>query len=177
MADTTHRLIGALKLRRPDVVGWSMGGMTAQSLSVRHPRTIRRLVLLSSAPGDGRATPPTPAAGAVLTGDGLATTALTLLFPPAATAARDRFVRHLARRRNPQLTLPPDLTRAQVVASGAWLGGQDPDGKRVRGLRLPVLVGGGALDPLLPVANQRRLARIFLQRSRDFMPRLRRFLR
>src|SRR3954454_10537727 len=34
MADTTAGLIKALKLKRPDVGGWSMGGMIAQSFAV-----------------------------------------------------------------------------------------------------------------------------------------------
>src|SRR3954462_8885230 len=58
MADTTASLIRALKLRRPDVLGWSMGGMIAQSLTARHPKLVRRLVLCASAPGDGKGTAP-----------------------------------------------------------------------------------------------------------------------
>ena len=58
MGDNTDRLIRALKLRRPDVVGWSMGGMIAQSFAVRHPKSLRRLVLLATAPGDGKAALP-----------------------------------------------------------------------------------------------------------------------
>src|SRR4051812_9378362 len=37
MGDTAAALIARLKLKRPDVGGWSMGGMIAQSLAVRHP--------------------------------------------------------------------------------------------------------------------------------------------
>ena len=62
------RLIKTLRLRRPDVVGWSMGGMIAQSLAVRHPKSLRRLVLMATAPGDGKGVPPTPAALGTLTG-------------------------------------------------------------------------------------------------------------
>ena len=193
MADNVHRLVRALKLRRPDVAGWSMGGMIAQSYAVRHPRDLRRLVLLATAPGDGKATPPKPEALAVLVTTGEAATALDLIFPPAAKASRDGFLTRLARRRNGVFSPPEAVRDAQVAASADWLGGQDPDGRRVQRLRMPVLVGGGELDPLLPVANQRHLARtirrstqiiyadashaFLVQRRRDFLPRLRRFLR
>jgi len=56
MADKTAALIRALKLMRTDVLGWSMGGMIAQSLAARHPKLLRRLVLCATAarrrPGD-----------------------------------------------------------------------------------------------------------------------------
>jgi pimeloyl-ACP methyl ester carboxylesterase len=192
MADDAARFIRAVKLGRPDVVGWSMGGMIAQSLAVRHPRSVRRLVLLSSAPGDGRSTPPTPEGFAALTGSGDAATAGNVLFPPGHQAAARRFLRNLATRKRARGQAPGSVVRAQVVASGAWLSGGDPDGRKISRLRIPVLVGGGALDALLPVANQRHLGRVipraqlvvyadashgfFLQRARDFLPRLRRFL-
>src|SRR4051795_8220249 len=67
MGDTAAGLIARLKLRRPDVAGWSMGGMIAQSLAVRHPRSVRRLVLMATAPGDGKGTAPTPDALNALT--------------------------------------------------------------------------------------------------------------
>jgi pimeloyl-ACP methyl ester carboxylesterase len=192
MGDDTHRLIRGLRLERPDVIGWSMGGMIAQSLAVRHPRSIRRLVLLASAPGDGAATPPTPEGVAALTGTGAATDG-DALFPAGQDAARRRFFRNLARRHGAGMRAPLAVVQRQIAAAGGWLSGADPDGRRIRRLRMPVLVGGGELDPLLPVANQRHLARVipnarlvtyadaahafFLQRSRDFTPRLRRFLR
>ena len=45
MANDTANLIRALRLGRPDVLGWSMGGYIAQELALRHPRSLRRLVL------------------------------------------------------------------------------------------------------------------------------------
>src|SRR5690348_14542088 len=40
MAGETSALITALRLHRPDVLGWSMGGMIAQALAVRHPAQV-----------------------------------------------------------------------------------------------------------------------------------------
>src|SRR3954452_16107805 len=60
MADTTAKLIEKLALKHADVGGWSMGGMIAQSLAVRHPKDLRRLILMATAPGDGHATAPLP---------------------------------------------------------------------------------------------------------------------
>src|SRR3954447_18012577 len=98
MADTTAGLIARLRLKRPDVAGWSMGGMIAQSLAVRHPKSLRRLVLMATAPGDGKATPPTPAAINALTGPSDPTKLLGLLFPPDQTTALDTYVADITKR-------------------------------------------------------------------------------
>src|SRR3954447_16282625 len=92
MGDTVAGLIARLKLKRPDVAGWSMGGMIAQSLVVRHPKLVRRLVLMATAPGDGKGTPPTPDALKALTGATDPSVLLGMLFPPDQTAARDTYV-------------------------------------------------------------------------------------
>ena len=54
MANQTSALIDTLGLGRPDVLGWSMGGMIAQALAVLHPAQVRRLVLCATYPGTGR---------------------------------------------------------------------------------------------------------------------------
>ena len=58
MGNDTASMIRALRLRHPDVLGWSMGGMVAQALAHDHPRLVRRLVLAATAPGDGEGTLP-----------------------------------------------------------------------------------------------------------------------
>jgi pimeloyl-ACP methyl ester carboxylesterase len=58
MADQTSALIDTLGLGRPDVLGWSMGGMIAQALAVLHPAQVRRLVLCATYPGSGQAIMP-----------------------------------------------------------------------------------------------------------------------
>ena len=192
MGNTTAALIARLRLKRPDVVGWSMGGMIAQSLAVRHPKSLRRLALLATAPGDGKGAPPTPEALKTLAGGGTPEAVLGLLFPPDQTAARDHYVSDLLLRKPFEGLAPPKIAAAQTSASGAWLIGQDPDGRKVAKLKLPVLVGGGELDPLLPVANQRHLAELipgaklvtypdashgfFIQHQDDFLPQLAAFV-
>ena len=192
MAQDTARLIGALRLNRPDVVGWSMGGMTAQSFAVNYPKRLRRLVLMATAPGDGKATLPNAAALQELA-SGDAAKLLARLFPPDQTAARDRYVSDILRRLDFNGIAPPAVVTAQLGASAKWITGGDPDGARVARIKARTLVGGGELDELLPVANQRHLAALiphaklitypdaghgfFFQHDADFVPRLVGFLR
>src|SRR6202046_2733264 len=65
MARQTSALISALRLRRPAVLGWSMGGMIAQALAVGHPAHVSRLILAATAAGTGKALPLPPATAAV----------------------------------------------------------------------------------------------------------------
>jgi pimeloyl-ACP methyl ester carboxylesterase len=192
MAQDTARLVAALHLKRPDVVGWSMGGMTAQSFAVNYPKRLRRLVLMATAPGDGKATLPDAAALQELA-SGDATALLGRLFPPDEIAARDRYISDILRRFDFNAIAPPAVVTAQLRASANWITGGDPDGAKVARIRARTLVGGGELDTLLPVANQRHLAQLiphaklvtypdaahgfFFQHDADFVPRLVAFLR
>lgn len=42
MAEQTSAFISAVRLRRADVLGWSLGGMVAQALTVLHPAQVRQ---------------------------------------------------------------------------------------------------------------------------------------
>ena len=48
--DDVHAFCGALGIEKPFVLGWSFGGMVAQSYASRHPDAIGGLTLLSTAP-------------------------------------------------------------------------------------------------------------------------------
>jgi pimeloyl-ACP methyl ester carboxylesterase len=159
MGRDTASLISSLRLRNPDVMGWSMGGMIAQALAHDRPRLVRRLILCATAPGDGKATFPSAGALSKLTGPapdvgGL----LGLLFPAGHQAATQRFIAGLSSYKEGAAVAPAAVVTQQLSASASWLSGHDPAGRPLRRLRLPVLVGAGALDQLLPVANDRHLA-------------------
>jgi len=51
LADDCATLIEGLGHRRAHVLGHSMGGLVAQSLAVRHPETVDRLILVGTAAG------------------------------------------------------------------------------------------------------------------------------
>jgi pimeloyl-ACP methyl ester carboxylesterase len=69
MANQTSALITALRLGRPDVLGWSLGGTTAQALAVLHPGQVRDLVLCATFPGHGEDVAPPASATPVNGGD------------------------------------------------------------------------------------------------------------
>jgi pimeloyl-ACP methyl ester carboxylesterase len=150
MAADTHGLIAKLRLKQPDVLGWSMGGFIAQRLALTHPRDVDHLVLAATTAGGPTSTPPDAAAIQALAGDNIATL-LGFLFPlPAQQAAADTYVASIAKWSDFSITVPADVQLAQLTTSAQWFatGG---DAKRIRA---PTLVGGGDDDELIPVANQ-----------------------
>jgi pimeloyl-ACP methyl ester carboxylesterase len=193
MADTTAGLIRALKLERPDVMGWSMGGFVAQSLAVRHPRSLRRLVLMATAPGDGKAKLPRPDAFTALSEASDATKLLGLLFPAGHDDDVARYAQNITKRRDASPSASKEVVERQFAATTPWILGQDPDGAKVKDLDLPVIVAGAVKDWALPADNTRHLARIipgakrlmysdaahgfFLQVADRFVPRIAKFLR
>src|ERR1700731_493612 len=53
MANQAAAFVGALKLTELDVLGFSIGGYSAQAFVLRHPHLVRRLVLVGTGPRDG----------------------------------------------------------------------------------------------------------------------------
>jgi pimeloyl-ACP methyl ester carboxylesterase len=157
MADQTSALIGALGLGRPDVLGWSMGGMIAQALAVRHPAQVRRLVLCATYPGVGTVQPSRTAIGALISGNpqGL----ITDLFPPDQAAAFSSFAASISRYPAHQ-PAPAAAAAAQGSAVSQWWAGTDPAGREDARISAPTLVADGTVDRLDPVANAHALARL-----------------
>ncbi len=191
MADETSALISTLRLGPVAVLGWSMGGMIAQALTVLHPAQVSKLVLAATQPGTGNAVPIPPAAAAAAASSS-PSRVLSVLFPPGdATAARS-YVAGIVR--YPHFYQAPSTVIAdQQLAIDQWMTGQDQAGVRFGLARLPLLVADGTLDQLDPSANDRSLAdsvrgaRLLLypgaghaflfQDMTSFLPAVERFLR
>ncbi len=155
MASQTSALISALRLRRPAVLGWSMGGMIAQDLAVSHPAQVGRLILAATTAGTGKALPLPSYTAAVFSLTPAKQTAV--LFPANQAAAARAYLNAI--QQYPGSYGPSAATsRSQVRAVQRWLAGQDPAGRLAGDIRVPTLVAGGTRDQFMPVANDRLLA-------------------
>jgi pimeloyl-ACP methyl ester carboxylesterase len=147
MADQTSALIDTLGLGRPDVLGWSMGGMVAQALAVLHPAQVRRLVLCATYPGTGTVV---PSQAAIQSGS---------LFPANQASASDAFTAAISE--YPAAPAVAAATKkAQAGAVTNWWGGTDPAGRKIARISVPTLIADGTADQLDPVANDHTLARL-----------------
>jgi pimeloyl-ACP methyl ester carboxylesterase len=156
MARQTSALIDTLRLSRPDVLGWSMGGMIAQALAVLHPSQVRRLVLCATFPGIGAVAPPTTFASLTKL-DPLQVE--QSLFPPNQAKAYDAYAAAIS-------AYPPGAPPSAAVlaadrrAVALWWRGKDPAGRKIAAIAAPTLVADGTADRPDPVANAHTLVRL-----------------
>ncbi|MFC1400722.1 MULTISPECIES: alpha/beta fold hydrolase [Streptacidiphilus] len=156
MAEQTSALISSLRLHRPTVLGWSMGGMIAQALAVRHPGQVGRLVLAATQAGTGMALPIPAAAAAALNSPNPAVV-LSVLFPADQLAALRAYAAQITQ--YPNFYAAPSTVKAeQTAAIQEWMAGDDPVGHRLNRIHVPTLVADGTEDALNPAANAVLLA-------------------
>jgi len=154
MTSQASALISALGLRRPAVLGWSMGGMIAQALAVSHPAQVSRLILASTAVGTGKAVPLPPFATLPAVNS---QQLVAQLFPKDQAAAASAYLNTI--QQYPGFYGESAATfHAQYLAAERWLAGQDAAGHLAGDIRVPTLVAGGTLDQFIVAANARQLA-------------------
>ena len=158
MAAQTSALISTLELGRCDVLGWSMGGLIAQSLAVTHPRQVRRLVLAATQAGTGKAAPVPSAARSALD-SGNAAAVLSVLFPADQSATAERYVAGI-RDYHDYYSASAAVRTEQQTAIDQWFAGEDASGRHLGEIRAPTLVADGTEDAINPVSNDRMLARL-----------------
>lgn len=127
MADDVVALADGLGIGRFHVAGFSMGGMIAQTLALRHPERILSLASLSSATGN-------PA-----TGLGRLGTIWKIIRPRGPARMLDRIE---------DTPLDMEATKRQLLAILASGNRSEALGQ----IRVPTLVIHGTADPLLPFA-------------------------
>jgi pimeloyl-ACP methyl ester carboxylesterase len=164
MADDAAALLRALRIKRADVLGWSLGGFVAQALAIRDPLAVRRLVLASTSAGGRTATTATRKVQAIddKTTLGLATPSefLPILFPPAARGAGNAWISRLVAQ--PGGCCEPfsrQAGRRQIGAEHRWYRPNGGSYSQLGEIKAKTLIGAGALDVDIPVANARLLHR------------------
>lgn len=158
LANDTYQLMQDLHLRKPAVLGISMGGMIAQQLAVLHPDKIGHLILINTAIAGQATVHPSPEVEMTLRNMpesklGRYQVALKLFFPPdwrmrmAYALAFDRF--------QPQHY--QEIDAAKVIPEQrrlilAWLN-DDKTAKKIQKLPMPTLILNGEADIVIPPIN------------------------
>lgn len=165
IADWTANLISVLGLGTPDVLGWSMGGFVAQQLAIRHPESVRRLVLAATnAGGPSAVLGPTWVQEADSNSDGSIRSYLTTNYPRTTCAQRAgrEFVRRLTTAVNsgryPKESTPAHTYAAMINAEDPWLE-SSANARALAHISAPTLVITGNEDIITPPANSRIIAR------------------
>ena len=158
LADDTAGLIKALGNQKMDVLGWSMGGMVALDLAVRHPQVVSRLVSYAGDAGGPHAVPMSKKTLAVMTDmsgtvEQRGMRLLTLLFPAAYRADNPAYAESFPM---PSERMSPAAIERQDQAIGEWTGVWSG----LKGITAPTLFVTGAEDVIAPAENATLMAKV-----------------
>jgi pimeloyl-ACP methyl ester carboxylesterase len=170
MAAGAAEFIRSIKLKQVDLLGFSLGGYVAQTVTLDYPDLVRRLVLAGTGPGGGE--------GIVLAGPEIRQVSgrpvlgleeyLHLFFSPSdASQAAGRRYWSRVNERGPDREPPVTETtiKAQVAALVAWSQGKGSAFPRLGEIEQPVLVANGSNDLMVPTINSFTMA----QKSKNAM--------
>lgn len=158
MADVAGAFVKALAINQVDLLGWSLGGLVAQTVALNHPDIVRRLIVAGSSPGgiaDGpQQHPKVPEIMSHATNG--EHDFLFMFFPETDTAraaGRAYFARITgAAERGPAVRRESFMN--QMKAFMTWSGVRD----RLPKLAIPVLVANGQHDVMIPAYRSYVLA-------------------
>jgi pimeloyl-ACP methyl ester carboxylesterase len=173
MAQDTATLLSELELGPAHVIGASMGGMIAQTLAARHPRSVRSLVSIMSNTGSMRSGQPAL---------GLYSTLLR-----RAPREREAFIEHMVRVFDMigSPGLPRDLEEIRELAAVSYDRDHDPAGPgrqlaaiiasgdrtaELHGISAPTLVIHGIADRLVSPSGGRATARAIFRSRLMLVP-------
>ncbi|MEU9268950.1 alpha/beta hydrolase [Streptomyces sp. NPDC048251] len=157
MADGTVEFIEALRLPQVDLLGWTLGGTTAQHIARLRPDLVRKLVVAAANPGGQvpGAPDPDPKVRATMTKPENTGDDLVFLFFPETDTGRAAGYEHLARVATRLATGRPDVSEAAAMGQIAAI---QKDAsipfEQVRAdlatIRQPVLYATGIKDAMIP---------------------------
>jgi pimeloyl-ACP methyl ester carboxylesterase len=159
MAADAAAFVKALGLTEVDVLGFSLGGLVAQTLAVAEPRLVRRLVLVGTGPrsGEGMATL-TPEAQEIFgaTYENPDHLWLRVHFSPSQrsqAAGRDFLKRFRLRSegRDPEVT--EKVAPAQIEALVKWGAPRENPYEYLKTLTQPTLIVNGGADVIIYTVN------------------------
>jgi pimeloyl-ACP methyl ester carboxylesterase len=165
MAENAAAFIGALGLSRVDVLGFSIGGLVAQGLTLQRPDLVRRLILVGTGPrsGEGMASL-TPEAQAIFGAtypepDHLWKSVHFTQSQNSQAAAR-RFIERIRARVVDRDPLVSDkVAPAQIEALTKWGAPREKPYEYLRNIEQPTLVVNGIDDVIIYAVNSWILAR------------------
>lgn len=156
LADIVAGLLDALDLDRVDVVGYSFGGVLAQQFARSHPLRVRRLVLVSTAPGWGAIVGDVPSLLSIITPVRYySERAYALTAPFLAGGAGEKDEEFIQRTVAARTQDPPSVIGYYLQLLAAWSWSSLPWLARIPH---PTVVLTGSGDRLIPAANSALIA-------------------
>jgi pimeloyl-ACP methyl ester carboxylesterase len=155
MAADAEQFIAALGFKAVDLLGYSLGGFIAQTLAVKKPGFVGKLILVGTAPQGGEEHLLRVLEEAFSHKEA-PDVRLPLFFTPsrASQAAGRAFLKRASTRtldRDPESD--EAVSNPQAKALIDWCAAEDPKHSILKAINQPTLVLGGSDDTMLPDAN------------------------
>lgn len=158
MAEDTYKFIHGLGYQQVDILGFSIGGMVAQSLAIHHPDLVRKLILSGTGPAGGIGPSHPKMEEMMYKSEGSEEDAIEtflFLFYPETEKGRELGKQSLKRifsQKTKDSTL--QVRDAQLVAIAQWTN-EDFDNakKELNNIENPTLVINGDNDIMVPTEN------------------------
>lgn len=155
MASDAKAFISALGFTTVDLLGFSLGGMIAQVLASEHPKLVRKVLLVGTAPQGGEQNL-REVLNEALSHKEAPDPRLPLFFTLSAAtqAAGLAFLKRASARtvdRDPESG--EAIMGQQAKAIAGWCANKDPDNKILKRIDQPVLIVSGSNDTMLPDSN------------------------
>jgi len=155
MARDAVAFIDLLGLSEVDLLGFSLGGCIAQQIAAEHPKLVRKLILVGTAPKGGEEHLLAVLQHAFSQTD--APDPRLPLFFTSSSASQSAGLAFLKRAKLRQDDRDTDngtaVTNPQAKALITWCATPDPGHAMLRAIRQPVLVVSGSHDTMLPADN------------------------
>jgi pimeloyl-ACP methyl ester carboxylesterase len=165
MARHAAAFLEGLRIKRCDVLGYSLGGMVALQMVQDQPSIFRRMILVGTAPRGGEDIMHLEKPSLAKRIQDPANTGYDVLrkifftSSAASQAAAVAFVHRISQRSDDRDPVSgPNVASAQTAAFREW---EVPTGQRfadLRGIPHPTLVVNGVHDEMIPVVNSYRLS-------------------
>jgi pimeloyl-ACP methyl ester carboxylesterase len=162
MAKNAEAFIDALGLKKIDLLGFSIGGMVAQQITLDRPELVRKLILVGTAPrnhdagnGQGHITPETVATFGA-TYDPPENLWLKVFFTDSEesqAAGRTFLKRYLSRTENRDAPISDKVAPAQIAAVGEWGAHSGERFAYLKDIKQPTLVVSGNHDVIVYTVN------------------------
>jgi pimeloyl-ACP methyl ester carboxylesterase len=159
MAANAAAFIKALGLTRVDVLGFSLGGLVAQELTLAEPKLVHRLVLVGTGPRSGKGMSSlTPEAQKIFgaTYDEPDHLWLNVFFTPSErsqAAGREYLKRFRLRTKNRDPEVSDKVAPAQIGALAKWGVPRENPYDYLKALQQPTLVVNGGADVIIYSVN------------------------
>jgi pimeloyl-ACP methyl ester carboxylesterase len=159
MGTNAIAFIRALGLKEADVLGFSIGGLVAQEITLQAPDLVRRLVSVGTGPRSGESMDTGTPEGARIFGatyekpDHLW---LSVFFTPSAAsqaAGREFLKRFRLRTKDRDPEVSERVAPAQRAAIAKWGAKRDPPYDYLKAIRQPTLVVNGSNDVIIYTIN------------------------